>query len=328
MEKKSHLLLLVIFSSILLLGSNFTPIHSYEYDWMLGEQYLYAVRNYDYEEIRIKNGNYNIDEYLVEYQMNYNITNIDFETKRLDFSYYNTYGGQFFIYNYDFDMDYYSNYFTSLDDFIYIDYIWDSNNETIILRNFAINYYYQPQLFIEPNWTIFNQVWKNIFNESTVVDVVYNPNSENNDVINLKYFSESITSFTFNNKKSLDSGINQLTSSNTELSLHFDLSNVIHESYYDFELARTVYVPIEEYIIDYQFRYSDGGLLEFYSYREEISSTLDDEFYKEIFEFARAYGGLKSLDNPTFIIIPSFLLSVLIMKFSLKKKKEKVINGL
>jgi len=332
MGKKNRLLLLVIFSSILFLGSSITPISSFDYDWALGGPYPFGIHMYEYDEERdTENGNYEIEEWREAIQLNFNVTRIDLETKRLDFSYYYPDGYLDSWTNYDFDMAIYSeNIFTDIDDFFYINYHWNIDTESVVLVSFALDFWFEPPFFVEPNWTAFNNALVNLFDGSFIVDTVDVPSSEVDIEITFGYFLESLTMYTINNKNSLSGVLNQFTSSNTELSMHFDLANVIHDYYYDSDLGRNVYTPMEEFKLDFEVSYSKGGLLDYYLEREEVALTNEEEeeYNKAIYEYSMAFGGLKSLPLNLICILPALLVSVLIMKYSMKKKKEKVINEL
>jgi len=327
MGKKYRLLLVVIFSSILFLGSNLAPINSYELDWIIGEPYLFGISYYDYyEERSTENDNYVIEEIREGFQIGLNITDIDLVGKTMDFNYYDPFGNEYSWTNYDYDMRIYNeSVFAHTNSFFYINYCWDEETESVVLCDFNLDYWFNPLFFVEPNWADFNIALKNVFNGSVIVDIVDVPSSETDIEITFGYFLESLSKHIINNKNSMNNALDQFTTSNTELTLHFDLSNVMHESYYDSDLAKTVFIPVEEFKVDYELRYSDGGMLEYFIHRMEIAiiEEVDELYFKGIYENSIAYGGLKSLKTPLNLlsIIPALLVSVLMMKFSLKKKK-------
>lgn len=332
MGKKNRLLLLVIFCSILFIGSSITPIDSYELDFLLGEHYLFGLSFYEYYEDRdTSNGNYDIDEYRGAFEVEFNITRLDLGSKVVDLAYYYPDGTLFTWNNYNFDMAVYTSYWLAhTNNFFDIDFRWNEDTDSVVLYDFDINFWGDPLFFVEPIWWDYNQGLRTVFNGSTIIDTVDVPSSETDIEVTFGYFLEIISMYTINNRNSLNNAINQFTDNNTDLLLHFDLSNVIHNYIYDEDLGKSIYVPIEEYKVDFELSYSNGGILDYYINRYEIAMSYEDNYEKYIDEYEAAYGGLKKLKTPLnlFSIIPALLVSVLIMKFSIKKKKEKVINEL
>jgi len=332
MGKKNRLLLSVIFSSILFIGSSITPIDSYELGFLLGEDYIFGLSFFEYYEDRdTSNGNYDIDEYRGGFEITFNITRLDLGSKVLDLAYYYPDGTLFTWTNFNFDMAIYTSYLLAdTNNFFDIDFRWNSATDSVVLYDFDINFGGDPRFFIEPIWWDFNLGLKSVFNGSTIVDVVDVPSSETDIEITFGYFLEILSSYTINNRNSLNNALDQFTDNNTDLLLHFDLSNVIHNYVYDEDLGESIYVPIEKFKVDFELRYSDGGILDYFIHRYELAMSFEDDYTKIIDEYEVAYGGLKKLRTPLnlFSIIPALLVSVLIMKYSLKKKKEKVINEL
>jgi len=325
MGKKNRLLLLAIFSSILFLGSSFTPIDSYEIGWVIGEQYQFGLSMYEYyEERNTSNGNYEIEEYRSAFELSFNVTDIDLENKLMDFSYWFPDGYLEYWNNYNFDMAIYSEYiFSHTNDFFTIDFRWDTATDSVVLYNFYIDFWFDPLFFVEPVWLDFNEALKNVFNSSTIVDVVDVPDSETDIEVTFGYFLAILTDFRINNKNSLNNALNQFTADNTELLLHFDLSNVIHDNFYDEDLGHDVLLPLEDFKVDFELSYSDGGILDYYKQRIEEAYTYENEYEKMIYDYNYAYGGLNKLKTPLnlFSIIPAILVSALILKYSMKKKK-------
>ncbi|NHJ85495.1 MAG: hypothetical protein FK734_08535 [Asgard group archaeon] len=323
MSKKNHLLL-AFFSVILIISVNTTSILSYEYDFDVGKQYPFTTKNYFYGEESIPDEEkYIIEEDSIEMQLNFNITSMDIENKLMDFTYYSPDGHLNLWDNYYFDMSFYEFLFESTNDFFYINFDWDSEAEVIRLIGFDIALWYTPLFFVEPNWELFNNGLLNVFNGSSIVDSLDTPTEY--VVIPFEYFLAIMNSYSINNKNSLSNAINQFTDTNTEIVLHFDLSKVIYDRYYDGESMGYKYQLFDVYKIDLQISYSDGGLLKKFLYRGEASYELEGVFFKEIYEYSLTSESQLAMGVPTFIILPALIVSVFIIKFSMnsKRKEEK-----
>lgn len=250
------------------------------------------------------------------YDFQYNITAYDAIAKDYNYIYTDSSGPS--SQSRSFDWENFANADLTSDngDFLTVNYIYDTFTNNTVLRDFSLDVNYLNWRLIEPNWVGLNQAYKEIFNETYLLDTVadaWDPIIYN---FTWGYFLDSID-FKIMSRSNLKYALNQFKDSTNKWTFEFDLSGVLHHSIGGGEVA-----PYESYIVTILVEYSDGGVLEKYVKETSYTRIIDDDQTDYLHHRKEALGGLKKAMAPI-PIISSVIGLLAISGFILIKRRKK-----
>ena len=157
-----------------------------------GDNFHYEYTDSYYQEIEsIEYGSSIVDEYTNSYSIDIHIREINSVDETILYERTDEDDVNNFTAHYGWE-SYISNYFDFTDIF-YINYIWNLETDRPILRSFGFDF--NCYRFIENNWTSINAHLSDIFNESTIVDTVTNPNDMTEQDLTFGDFLGSLKSY-------------------------------------------------------------------------------------------------------------------------------------
>ncbi|NHJ49043.1 MAG: hypothetical protein FK733_14750, partial [Asgard group archaeon] len=239
MSKKTNRILMLITFLMIICFSNISSVNAYELSWHAGDVFGYTVGTNIYSKVTDDlTGYYEEAEMNIQDEVTFNITGINLLSKVVNYIYTSSMGpmstGNDFGWN-DFTSD------LQIDDLFNPIYEWDYGTNSTILVDYSPSFalYY----FLEPEWKLINDYFKEELNGSTIIETVndpYNPIIYN---ITLNDFLNNITAFTLNGKGSLADGLNQLTATNTKWIMEINCNNELYDDNYNGTLGYDEYIP-------------------------------------------------------------------------------------
>ena len=294
------------------------------------ENGIYTFSSLDETTIEFTNTHSQVQETLSSvsyekstYQRQYKITEIF--PRNLTYRYLYSDGNDL----YDIDNEYERTYAAedfALDivDALYIDFTWDEvRNETVFyFAYFTMHYFYY---FVEPDWQTVNKGYKEIFNESRILEVVYyetEPYEFEEEVITVgDFFNNHVNSFSLMGKPTLNEGLAELNSNTTSFTFEMDLSGYLNYRDYNYSTGEWQYTPYRKAIYSIEAIYESGGILS--SIKEDLEREV---FYSDglLYKYQSHYemtSGLK--DYRASLNLLYCLLGVLVLVPKVLKNKKK-----
>ncbi|MCE7745209.1 MAG: hypothetical protein GPJ52_08770 [Candidatus Heimdallarchaeota archaeon] len=286
-----------------------------------GDNFHYEYTDSYYQEIEsIEYGSSIVDEYTNSYSIDIHIREINSVDETILYERTDEDDVNNFTAHYGWE-SYISNYFDFTDIF-YINYIWNLETDRPILRSFGFDF--NCYRFIENNWTSINAHLSDIFNESTIVDTVTNPNDMTEQDLTFGDFLGSLKSYKIQGRSSLPAARQGFTDSTTKWTFKFDLSGVLHYlDHYNTTFGYNVYLPIEKMTHETVVEYTEDGARKHQKYLEELEIIDSAEEYKltEFSHYEVALGKLPiQLSFSYLASIPAILFIVLVVRIKNKKK--------
>ncbi len=323
MSRKPKILMLTNIVVLLFLVGNIINAQALDRSWNPGDIITFT---YSYQNI------------YIDTDLEYNVVNeidiIDQETGTLNITELNLLNGRYYaiwtgklgegpIVGYDFTVEDFKNDFLDINTFLYVDYEWNYGTNDTVLVDFDVNY--DPWLLIEPNWADLNTAFIDMFNESEIIESIADPYLPIIYNITLGDFLGNI-SYTFMGKNTLAEAKNQMTPDNTQWTLTFDLSNVVHQGIYNATLGYDVYYPYQNAIITYDLSYSKGGILEKAHGEMSIGITVDNSKNEICNKNIIIQGDLRALtsNNAYWMILPGFLIVLSIVRIANRKSNRRI----
>ncbi|MFW9924045.1 MAG: hypothetical protein ACFFDW_12235, partial [Candidatus Thorarchaeota archaeon] len=293
--RRMKLWLLVNLVTIILISSNISSIQGATREWNAGDIYLWGKEvsssiKYTHE----KRGLLALDEIAYFDEIQYNITSIDILSERYEVipsdadsvdgerAYY--FGAEDFITD-----------VLHIGDFIDIDYTFDRTFNQTVLFDVDLGLGNVERWFlIQPDWEAINEGFVDLFNKSSIVDLVndfYEPIVYN---MTLGDFYSNLTSFKIMGKTNFERGLEAFSTIH-KWSFNMDLSNIISTSVYNSTAGYNNYYPFEKYIYTLEIEYSEGGILQSYNRLIETKITLNDFTTEGTYILEFKLGGLKSV---------------------------------
>jgi hypothetical protein len=322
MSKKNWILMLTLLTVISIISV--VPAQSVPMDWHPGI-YTFGFKFCLHEEIidNINGASQDI-EITTSDEFYYNITAINILTETYGASITDRYGTSS-ISTYDYGMDdYISDYLSDITDIIDFEYEWDYGTNTTKLTSFDFGY--DTYVFLEADWFSFNEAFREVLNESTIIDTVADPYDPIIHNITLGDFLDSLPAYSLNGKQNFADGVAQFTDTNTVFSWYVDLSSVYYVDEYNATLGYDVYYPTD-FTMEFAFQYTKGGILKRYEFTYTASVTQNDQELREASEEIIAYGGLKKISSnfAYLAFIPAMFTAVFIARLIKKGKKGEKI---
>jgi len=318
--KKRRLFYLILIGNLFILCNllSVKPTSSFV---AVGDNFHYETEESYYAKMEdLEHDSSLLEEYSESYSEDIHILEIDdvdetiiYERTDEDSTYNNTV-------HYSWD-SYISNYF-DFNDLFDINYIWDQDRDQPILRNF--DFYFYNSRFMESNWSQINTQLSDILNETTIVDIVINPNDMSSHVITFGDFLGNLTSYKIQGKSSISAAQNQFTDSTTKWTFEFDLSGVIHYlDHYNTTFGYNIYLPIDKMTFETTVEYTEDGARKYRSDFIEIENEYSDDEYKvtEIMSYVVSLGKLPIQLSLSYLsFIPAILVIVLVVRIRKNKK--------
>ncbi|MFW9924276.1 MAG: hypothetical protein ACFFDW_13405 [Candidatus Thorarchaeota archaeon] len=223
------------------------------------------------------------------------------------------------ILTYDFNYEILTDSFLNIANIFDVDYVWDFEHNTTVLKDFSLGASYV--LLLEPEWDEINKIMKNSLNESTIIDTVDDPFQPITYNFTLGYFLNNITSYKIMDKTDLVKAKEEFRPTATKWSLEFDLSGIIHYATYNSTLGYDLFKPIDKYLITYELEYDKGGILNYY--QKTIDTSTDYEILPQdlLLDDKIILGGLKAFTS-NFALITIFPAFLFISIFVVRKRRK------
>ncbi len=308
--------------SLLLLASNFTASQGVLGSWDVGTYVTFT--EYNTNRVLARDNVENVESTAITESLmvlDVNITSVNNVTGVVYFDLIDL-GGTINPLSDDYFMSDLTADYATINDLFNFNYRYDQGVNQTVLFGFGINL--ADYLFIEANWTIFNDHFDSILNSSTIVDTVNDPYSSTVYNITFGDFLASCNSYSINGQSSLSAAKQTLTSSNTELSLTFDNGGVRHWRTWNGTAGYYNYFAYDEFTIENNLRFNSGGIMQEFLYRSLIGSTSGD-VYSETESLLGIYYGV--YEPPTddssigyLLVIPTIATLVVLIKWSRKRK--------
>lgn len=176
---------------------------------------------------------------------------------------------------YDVDNEYERTYAAEdfaldLEDALDGNFFWDEEKSELICYSAGFGFY--TYYFIEPDWQTVNKGYKEAFNESRILDIVYHEMEEEEVTVG-DFFKNYVNSFSLMGKTTLNEGLAELNSNTTRFTFEMDLSGYLNYDYYNSTIGGFQYTPYHKAIYSIEVIYESGGIL----------SSLKQDMAREVF---------------------------------------------
>lgn len=318
MSRKTSIFLMSNFFLLLIILSSVSPSLGVPTEWNAGDIYIWGY----HEKFSLKEF-YAGDEinyiYDIFMDLKYNITGVDTVAEEYDYIYTSSsstntfsnidYGVESLVSNFDLDSNCGANF------------AWNyATNESVLYAfDFIVPYY----LLIEPDWATLNSEIADFLNASAVIDQYTEPyNATVFDVTFADVLGNASKFSIMGVRNNLDTAKTKLTSETTSWSFEFDFSNIIHNRVWNSTSARFDYYPYENFVYQFEFSYTDGGVLSKFFLNSEISIS-DEDGQRDIISLVEYdLGGVQSLtaNFSPLLVLPSIFLVAIVVKIVCKKE--------
>ena len=201
----------------------------------------------------------------------------------------------------------------------HFDYDWDEDQNRIVLDQFLINYNIF-HYFNEPDWDVFNTIFKEIINPDRIIDTV--DHDSVTEFVTFGDFLDDIHSYKIMGSSNISKDSNLILNSTTSWSFEFDLDHSIYQETYNPISYTTEYRSLPKYQTSFNFEYSEGGTLEILDYQLVTGDEVDNSTFTLEERHTVQNGGLEAIKTNFSFYSVVFSLAIIPISLLIQKRKK------